>query len=82
MLMKADDPSYHSRPAGHHLGSLLHSLAMRIARDKSHEYSLSTRKLSLTSKVVLVGLLTLSLFVKLSSKPKLSSKTKKDKIEF
>ena len=50
MLTKADSPSYHSRPAGHHLGSLLHSLAMRIARDKSHEYSLSTRKLILTSE--------------------------------
>ena len=57
MLIKVDSPSYHSRPAGHHLDSLLHSLAMRIARDKSHEYSLSTRKLSLTSKVVLVGML-------------------------
>ena len=57
MLTKADSPSYHSRPADHHLGSLLHSLAMGIARDKSHEYSLSTRKLSLTSKVVLVGIL-------------------------
>ena len=53
MLTKEDSPSYHSRPAGHHLGSLLHSLAMRIARDKSHEYSLSTRKLPLTSNIVL-----------------------------
>ena len=53
MLMKADSPSYHSRPADRHLGSLLHSLAMRISRDKSHEYSLSTRKLPLTSKIVL-----------------------------
>ena len=82
MLTKADSPSYHSRPAGHHLDSLLHSLAMRIARDKSHEYSLSTRKLPLTSKIVLVGTLTLSLFVKLSLKPKLCSETKKDKIKF
>ena len=57
MLTKADSPSYHSHPAGHHLGSLLHSLARRIARDKSHEYSLSTRKLPLTSKVVLLAML-------------------------
>ena len=55
MLTMEDSPSYHSRPAVLHLGSLLHSLAIVIARDKSHEYSLSTRKLSLTSKVVLVG---------------------------
>ena len=57
MLTMGDDPSCHSRPAGRHLGSLLHSLAIGIAKDKSHEYSLSTRKLSLTSKVVLVGML-------------------------
>ena len=57
MLTKADSPSYHSRPDDHPLGSLLHSLAMRIARDKSHEYSLSTHKLPLTSKIVLVGML-------------------------
>ena len=57
MLTKADSPSYHSRPADHHLDNLLHSLAMIIARDKSHEYSLSTRKLPLTRKVVLVGML-------------------------
>ena len=82
MLTKADSPSYHSRPVGHHLGNLLHSLAMRIARDKSHEYSLRTRKLPLTSSIVLVGMLTRSLFVKLSLKPKLSSETKKDKIKF
>ena len=50
MLTKADSPSYHSRPADHHLDNLLHSLAMIIARDKSHEYSLSTRKLILTSE--------------------------------
>ena len=55
MLAMGDDPSYHSRPAVLHLGNLLHSLAIGIARDKSNEYSLSTRKLSLTSKIVLVG---------------------------
>ena len=55
MLTKADSPSYHSRPAVRHLGSLLHSLAIGIARDKSHEYSSSTRKLPLTSSKVLVG---------------------------
>ena len=53
MLTKADSPSYHSRPADHHLDNLLHSLAMIIARDKSHEYSLSTRKLLLTGTIVL-----------------------------
>ena len=53
MLTKADSPSYHSHPNDHPLDSLLHSLAMRIARDKSHEYSLSTRKLPLTSDIVL-----------------------------
>ena len=53
MLTKADSPRYNSRPAGHHPDSLLHSLAMRIARDKSHEYSLSTRKLPLTSSIIL-----------------------------
>ena len=53
MLTKADSPSYHSRPAVRHLGSLLHSLAMRIARDKSHEYSLSIRKLLLIGTIVL-----------------------------
>ena len=57
MLTKADSPSYHSRPADHHLDNLLHSLAMRIARDKSHEYSLSTRKLPLTSNIVLSQML-------------------------
>ena len=55
MLTMEDTPSYHSSLVVLHLGSLLHSLATGIARDKSHEYSLSTRKLSLTSKVVLVG---------------------------
>ena len=50
MLTKADSPSYHSRPTDHHLDNLLHSLAMIIARDKSHEYSLSTRKIILTGK--------------------------------
>ena len=79
MLTMGDSPSYHSHPAVLHLGNLLHSLAIGIARDKSHEYSLSTRKLSLTSKIVLVKILTLSLFVKLSLKPKLSSEAKKDK---
>ena len=82
MLTKADSPSYHSRPAGHHLDSLLHSLAMRIARDKSHEYSLSTRKLPLTSSIILSKVLTLGLNIKLSLKPKLSSEAKKDKIKF
>ena len=82
MLTMGDSPSYHSRPTVLHLGSLLHSLAIGIARDKSHEYSLSTRKLSLTSEAVLVGMLTLGLFVKLSLKPKLSLETKKDKIKF
>ena len=53
MLTKADSPSYHSRPDDHPSGSLLHSMAMRIARDKSHEYSLSTRKLLLTGTIVL-----------------------------
>ena len=54
MLTKEDSPSYHSRPAGHHLDSLLHNPSMRIARDKSHEYSLSTRKLILTSEGIFV----------------------------
>ena len=55
MLTMGDSPSYRSRPAVLHLGNLLHSLAIGIARDKSHEYSLSTRKLPLTSSIVLVG---------------------------
>ena len=55
MLAMGDSPSYHSCSVVLHLGSLLHSLAIGIARDKSHEYSLSTRKLPLTSSIVLVG---------------------------
>ena len=82
MLTMGDDPSYRSHPAILLQGSPPHSLAIGIARDKSHEYSLSTRKLPLTMKIVLVEKLTLSLFVKLSLKPKLSSETKKDKIKF
>ena len=77
-----DDPSCHSHPAVLHLSNLLHSLAIGIARDKNHEYSLSTRKLPLTSSIVIVRILTLSLNVKLSLKPKLSSETKKDTIKF
>ena len=53
MLTKADSPSYHSRPDDHPPDSLLQSLAMRIAREKIHEYSLSTRKLLLTGTIVL-----------------------------
>ena len=82
MLTMGDDPSCHSRPAILLQGSPPHSLAIGIARDKSHGHSLSTRKLSLTSKAVLIGMLTLSLFIKLSLKPKLSLETKKDKIKF
>ena len=82
MLTMGDDPSCRSRPAILLQGSPPHSLSTGIARDKSHEYSLSTHKLSLTNKIVLVGILTLGLFVKLSLKPKMSSKTKKDKIKF
>jgi len=82
MLTKADSPSYHSRPADHHLDNLLYSLAMIIARDKSHEYSLSTRKLLLTGTIVLSKVLNLGLTIKLSLKPKLSSEAKKDKIKF
>ena len=52
MPMKADSPSYRSRPADHHLDNLLDSLAMIIARDKSHEYSLSTRKLLLARVMI------------------------------
>ena len=55
MLTMEDSPSYHSRPAILLQGTPPHSLATGIARDKSHEYSLSTRKLSLTIKLVLVG---------------------------
>ena len=54
ILPMGDDPSCHSRPAVLLQGSPPHILAIGIARDKSHEYSLSTRKLSLTNKVVLV----------------------------
>ncbi|MGK4301973.1 hypothetical protein, partial [Klebsiella pneumoniae] len=73
MLTKADSPSYHSRPADHHLDNLLHSLAMIIARDKSHEYSLSTRKLLLARSINLSQSAESKLTIKLSLKPKLSS---------
>ena len=33
--MMGDDPSSHRRPAVHHLGTPLHSLAIGIARDKA-----------------------------------------------
>ena len=77
MLTKADSPSYHSRPADHHLDNLLHSLAMIIARDKSHEYSLSTRKLLLTRSRILSESAESKLTIQLSLKPKLSSEAKK-----
>ena len=57
MLTMGDDPSSRSRPAVLLRGSPPYSLATGIDRDKSHEYSLSTRKLPLTSKIVLVGML-------------------------
>ena len=64
MLTMGDDPSCRSCPIVLLQGSPPHSLAIGIARDKSHEYSLSTHKLPLTSKVVLVGMLNSKLFVK------------------
>src|SRR4051812_8767512 len=39
MLTMGDDPSCHRLPAVHHAGSPPHSLAIGIAREKSHEYS-------------------------------------------
>ena len=57
MLTMGDDPSCRNLPGFHLPGTPPHSLAIGVARNKSHDYSLSTRKLSLTSKVVLVGML-------------------------